>query len=142
MSATQTTTPAEAERNTPTADLAIIPDNCKIPEVCNVCLEKKKFTLPGIPIFSTATLPGLVQSYVVAEQVLPFFTAMPERLDAALNHYASRDRSIFFLQKGAKVMNCLECLQDGRPEAVDYATMLLRSLACELFKEAEKEGAA
>jgi len=90
----------------------------------------------------TATLIGLCQEYVLAEQFLPFFFAQPEKLQASLDNEATKDTTIYMLQKGSTVLNCLECLQDGRPDAMEYLETLLLGLAYDLFKAAERGGAS
>lgn len=92
-----------------------------------------------LPTFSTATVPGLLQAYAEAEKRLPFYTR-PERLKAALADPATAKGAIGRLQQGARLLTCLNCLEDGTPEALEYMGILLRGLAMDTFRGAEQEG--
>lgn len=92
-----------------------------------------------LPTFSTATIQGLLQAYAEAENRLPFY-ARPERLRAALADSTNAKKVIGHLQQGARLLTCLDCLEDGHPEALEYMGTLLRGLAIEAFRDAEQEG--
>lgn len=100
--------------------------------------ERPRINLAGMPRISTATLPDLVQTYCMAEDVLPYFSANPDRLKNALDDPSRRNRTIATLQYGAKALSCLECLADGSPEALEYLETLLTGLTRDLFTAAEK----
>ena len=84
-----------------------------------------------------ATLPGLIQAYAEAERVLPGFYTQPEKLKATLSNPATEERTIEALRRGARLLNCLECLETGD---VEYLGTLLRGLAYDAFKDAERGG--
>jgi hypothetical protein len=87
---------------------------------------------------STATLPGLIQTYAMAEELLPNFAANPDLLKAAMDDPARRDRATFFLQQAAKAVNALQCLEDGDGDALDYARTLITGMVCAMYQQAEK----
>ena len=87
---------------------------------------------------STATLPGLIQSYCDAAEVIPHFHPEPGLLRLALDDQAGHEQAIFLLQQGAKAMNALECLEDGGIEALDYARTLITGMVRDLYRHAEK----
>ena len=91
--------------------------------------------------FSTATLPGLIQSYCQAGEHLLAFYPQPEKLRVALDNPANQERVAFFLQQGAKALNALECLEDGEADALHYARILISGMVRDLYRRAEKEGA-
>lgn len=93
----------------------------------------------NFPVFSTATLPGLLQAYAASENYIPFHTR-PERLKAALADSTNAKKVIGHLQQGARLLTCLDCLEDGHPEALEYMGTLLRGLAIEAFRDAEQDG--
>ncbi|MDL2217003.1 hypothetical protein LJB81_04665 [Desulfovibrio sp. OttesenSCG-928-M14] len=97
-----------------------------------------KFRIAGMLQFSTATLPGLLQAYAVAEQVLPYLCPRPNMVLDALEDPARRDRAIFLLQCGSKALKCIECLEEGDQDALDYLRTLLYGLTRTLYKEAER----
>ncbi len=84
--------------------------------------------------FSTATIPGLVQTYALAAEALPFFAARPERLLHALEDPARHDAALFLLQSGTSALDCLECLEAGD---LTLLRTYLTGLAYSLFKKAE-----
>ena len=106
-----------------------------IPTIGNIAAR------PSITI-STAVLPGLIQCYCEAREVLPHFMPDPGLLLTALDDKASYDRTIFCLQQGAKALNALECLEAGDTEALSHARTLISAMAHALYRQAEKEGAA
>lgn len=91
------------------------------------------------PMFSTATVPGLIQAYAASEGYLPFYTR-PERLKAALADPARVKGTIERLQQGARLLMRLDCLEDGSPEALESLRSQLRRLAMDAFRGAEQGG--
>ncbi len=87
--------------------------------------------------FSTATLPGLIQAYARAGEVLPFFNPHPDKLRAALEDATTRESTIFMLQRGATALNALDCLAEGTPESLAYMQTLLHGLIGDLYRKAE-----
>lgn len=86
--------------------------------------------------FSTATLPGLIQRYCEAAEVVPFFPE-PSLLRLALDDKARHDHTIFFLQQGAKAMNVLECLEAGDIDALNHARTVITGMVRDLYRQAE-----
>lgn len=88
--------------------------------------------------FSTATLPGLLQAYSLAPEYFQLFLLKPEELKASLEDETRRNVSIFMLQKGAQAINCLDCLRDGDPKALEYLETLLSGMVYDFYSLAER----
>lgn len=88
---------------------------------------------------STATLPGLLQSYSLARNHLFMFHPMPERLKAALENPATKDEAIFLLRQGARGLNILENVKDGYH---DLTETYLCNIIYDAYKRAERLGVA
>lgn len=100
-----------------------------------------KFRIAGMPRISTRTLAGLLQAYAVAEQVIPYLCPKPGRVREAIESPKDSERykkAIFLLQAGSRGINCLECLEDGSPDALENLKALLLGLTRDLYKEAER----
>ena len=93
----------------------------------------------NVPSYSTSTLQGLLQIYAASERYVPRYNR-PERLRAALDNPLTHDLTIERLQMGAGLLTCLDLLNDGRPEALLYMGSVLRSLALQAFRGAERGG--
>ena len=130
-----------------TATLSTIPADGKTAEVPTIDFDIVPATL--IPVteqnrsrirsvtFSTATFPGLIQAYATVCDEIPYFCPRPDKLKEASENPASRDGTIFFLQRGATVLNCLDLLKSGNLDRLDvYLTGLMHAL----YKCAENGG--
>ena len=87
--------------------------------------------------FSTATLPGLIQAYARACDAIPYFCPRPDKSKEALENPASREDTLFFLQRGATALGCLELLREGHLDNIDT---YLSGLMLVLYKCAENGG--
>lgn len=121
--AMESNSPIEAAQNPTQSDEAQV--------VSHIAKEGR----PSIRI-STATLPGLIQAYALAQDHI-LYCPVPDRLQAALEDPATKEEAVFNLQQGALALNILACIQD---EDYALAKSYLATLAHDAYKRAENLG--